>query len=113
MTLSSDSQKAEVVVTAPSEIDIATGNLLAQRIDRAGALHPDRVIVDFGTVTFCDSTAVNVLLSASARLQRRGCVLVLRNPPHMLTRMAALLGQSQILGLPAYRASDSPDGRVS
>lgn len=81
---------------------------MAQRIDRADALHPDRVIIDFGTVTFCDSTAVNVLLSGSARLGRRGCALVIRNPPHMLTRMAALLGQSETLGLPAYRASDRP-----
>ena len=101
MTLTTDALNAEVIVTPPPEIDMATADLLARRIKRACALHPDRVVVDFGAVTFCDSTAISVLLSARKSLEGQGCALVIRNPSRLLLRVGAILGQSETLGIPA------------
>lgn len=101
MTLTTDTRNAEVTVTPPAEIDIATGDLLARRIERAGLLQPDRVIVDFGAVTFCDSTAISVLLSALTSLEAQGSALVIRNPGRLLQRVADLVGASEILGIPS------------
>ena len=101
MTLTTDARNAEVVVTPPPEIDLATGDLLARQIERACGLRPDRVIVDFAAVTFCDSTAVSVLLSARMSLEVQGCALVIRNPSPLLQRVAGLLGAGEMLGIPS------------
>ena len=105
MTLTTDAGSAEVIVTPPPEIDMATGDLLARRIERARALRPDRVVVDFAAVTFCDSTAVSVLLSALTSLEGQGCALLIRNPSPLLQRMAAILGASAIFGIPSQAGS--------
>ena len=88
----------EVVVTAPLEVDISSAPRLAQDLARACALHPDRVVVDFSGSTFCDSSAVEVLLDAAEALRSAGCELQIRPNP-LLIRIAAVLQVSHELRL--------------
>jgi anti-sigma B factor antagonist len=88
------------VVLPPHEIDIATAPLLRERIERAGAGHPEQVVVDCGDVTFCDSTVVAVLLHARSALEDDDCALVVVNAPPLLRRVATMLGQADRLGIP-------------
>jgi len=89
------------LVVPPREIDLATGPLLRERIAQAGAGHPEQVVVDCGDVTFCDSTAVSVLLRARSALRDEHCDLVVVNAPPLLRRVAAMLGEADRLGIPA------------
>lgn len=106
-----DSPPAELVVEPPREIDMATGPLLAAMLMTAAALRPTRVVVDFTDVTFCDSTAVDVLVTASCQLRQHGCGLEIRNPPRLLVWMAATLGLSAVLHLDGVTpSSHGPPG---
>lgn len=89
----------EVVVLPPSEVDISTAELLAVSLRQACASGRARVVVDFSAVTFCDSSAVTVLLDAAESLRSRGCRLEVRNPNRFLERLAGLLSVSATLGL--------------
>jgi anti-anti-sigma factor len=90
----STNSAAEIVVTAPGEVDIATAPELADRLAEACALHPARVVVDFAGSTFCDSSAVEVLLPAAAELRANGCLLEVRSPNRSLLRISDVLGLS-------------------
>lgn len=87
-------------MTPPSEIDIANANLLGELIDQACVLGPDRVIVDFAGVTFCDSSGLKALVHALRKLETRGCALVVRNPSASVRRITTILGMSDALGIP-------------
>ena len=100
MALQVDVTNNEVTITPPNEIDIATGDVLATQIERACALRPSTIAVDFRNVTFCDSTAVAVLLSALEKLEAQGCRLVIRNPCTLLRKIVTVLGETERLGIP-------------
>jgi anti-anti-sigma factor len=85
------------------EVDIATAPELADRLAEACALHPARVVVDFAGSTFCDSSAVEVLLQAAAGLRAQGCQLEIRSPNRYLLRISDILGLSTELGLTSDR----------
>jgi anti-anti-sigma regulatory factor len=52
-------------------------------------------------VTFCDSTALRVLINARRYARALDVDLRIVNPPRGLLRIAALLQASELLGLPA------------
>jgi anti-anti-sigma factor len=99
--LSASGSSSEVVVIAPAEVDICTAPILSDMLDRARAVHPERVIVDFGSTTFSDTTAVEILLSTATRLSQHGCELQIRSPDRFLRRIATVLGLSDRLGISA------------
>ena len=86
-----DAQPNVTVVTAPREVDIATAPELLHRIADACAQHPAKVVVDFTTATFCDSSAVHVLLDAAESTCAEGCVLQVR-PNALLSKILRVLG---------------------
>ncbi|WP_330260935.1 STAS domain-containing protein [Streptomyces sp. NBC_00539] len=59
-------------VTVFGEIDIATGPLLQDALDKALATGTPRIDVDFSHVTFCDCAGLAVLLRARADARARG-----------------------------------------
>ena len=89
----------EVLVLPPPVLDLSTAEVLARSLEQACALGPNRVVVDFSGVTFCDVTVVNVLLQAADTLRGDGCDLQVRHPNRFLTRVADLLGLRSQLGL--------------
>lgn len=50
--------------------------------------------MDFASSTFCDSSAVEVLLHAAAELRANGCQLEVRSPNRHLLRISDVLGLS-------------------
>ena len=92
---------AVVVVPAPQEIDIATADAFSRALSEALALRPAEVEIDLSVTTFCDSTALRLLVNATRQAQSSGCRLVLSSPPRQLLLMADVLGVSGLLGLDA------------
>jgi anti-anti-sigma factor len=99
-----DRERNAVVVVPPAEIDVGTESQFTDSLRNACALSPSRVIVDFTDVTFCDSTALRVLVQESARLSDAGCSLEVHKPTRSLRRIAALTGMSRRLGLDDARS---------
>ena len=89
----------EVTVQAPPELDLATSLQLSDEFALARSANPTKLVIDMSEVTFCDLTALRVLLDAADRLTAQGCVVELQQPPKSLRRMAKLLGVSARLGL--------------
>ena len=92
-----------VTVVPPVEIDVSTVSSLDADLQRAAEARADMVVVDLTPVTFCDTSALRVLLLAGDRLAESGCVMVLHQPPRLLRRIATLLGESSHLGLAPLR----------
>ena len=90
----------QVVVVPPEEIDVATADAFSRDLSQAFATGPDRLVIDFARTTFCDSTALRVLVNAARQASSSGCRLVLVNAPRQLLLMAEILGASPVLGLP-------------
>lgn len=90
-----------VIVPAPRVVDMGTETAFRAAVrDAVAAAGPGgRVLVDFGGVEFCDSTAVTVLLECRAAAQADGCVLQVTQPHPQLRRIADLLAETEQLGL--------------
>jgi anti-sigma B factor antagonist len=92
------------VVVVSGEVDIVTGDLLAEHLDAATAEPGSDVLVDLRAVEFFDCSGLRVLCRAEARARERGgrLRLVCQGPrlPRLL-RTAGLLGRFPPLpGLP-------------
>ncbi len=93
------------VVTAPVEIDFATAPALGVQLAEALAEHGD-VVLDCAGTTFCDSTALKVLLAAKRLARALDVELRIVDPPRVLLRIAGILQASELLGLPGEPAPD-------
>lgn len=87
------------VVVAPQEIDIATADAFSRALSAAFATGADEIVIDLARTTFCDSTALRLLVNARKQAESSDCRLVLRHPPRQLLLMADVLGISGLLGL--------------
>jgi anti-sigma B factor antagonist len=88
------------VVVAPSELDIASAPAFARDIAAAFDAGAEAVVADFSGTTFCDSSALKVLVNAAKHADAHGLRFEICGPSRMLCRMAAVLGASALLGLP-------------
>jgi anti-anti-sigma factor len=61
------------------EIDLSSAHLLVESIDAAVASGATTVILDFGGVTFVNSTGLGAMVAATKRLRGEGGDLVLRH----------------------------------
>lgn len=76
------------VVSAGGELDSETAAGLDQALQTA-TTHARDIVVDLSRVVFVDSTAMGVLLSARARIDRVGGSLALIRPPDLARRLLA------------------------
>ena len=67
---------AELVLVG--EIDLSSAHLLVDEIDAAVEAGATRVVLDFGEVTFVNSTGLGAMVAATKRLRAEGGDLVLR-----------------------------------
>jgi anti-sigma B factor antagonist len=89
-----------VLVTVSGEIDIATAGQLRDRL--AGpAGSGQRVIIDFGGVSFIDAAGAGVLADAAARAAARGGSLQLAAAGWQVRRVLALTGLDRSIPLAA------------
>ncbi|WP_404961674.1 STAS domain-containing protein [Streptomyces sp. 147326] len=95
-----------VVAVRPSgEIDIETAPslrfALAEALVHASPAKP--VAVDCSHITFCDSAALNALLTARRAAQETGTVIRLAAPNHQLQRLLEMTG-----ALPLFPVDQDP-----
>ncbi|MFB4316522.1 STAS domain-containing protein [Actinomadura sp. 21ATH] len=93
LNVSTASQGGHALVTASGELDLYTAPRLQTAL--AGLLREeqiDRIVVDLSGVDFCDSTGMNVLLSAMKRLKERGGTLELAAPRTAVKRILQVTG---------------------
>jgi anti-sigma B factor antagonist len=92
LNVSTASQGGHAVVTATGELDLYTAPRLQAAL--AGLLREQvtRIVVDLSGVEFCDSTGMNVLLSAMKRLKEQGGALELAAPRPAVQRILQVTG---------------------
>ncbi|MFA1540344.1 STAS domain-containing protein [Actinomadura monticuli] len=92
LNVSTASQGGHAVVTATGELDLYTAPRLQAAL--AGLLREQatRIVVDMSGVEFCDSTGMNVLLSAMKRLKEQGGSLELAAPRPAVRRILQVTG---------------------
>jgi len=85
------------LVSVSGELDLYTAGSLKARIDEAGAVGADTVLVDLSAVSFVDSTALGVLVQESKRLEGRGHSLVLVTNDPRTRRVVEVTGLNRVL----------------
>ncbi|GGO88175.1 STAS domain-containing protein [Wenjunlia tyrosinilytica] len=66
-------QHGESAVVSPSgELDHHNADVLREQLDRCSELGYSRLVVDCSELEFCDSTGLNVLLSARLKAEAAG-----------------------------------------
>ncbi|WP_395359123.1 STAS domain-containing protein [Streptomyces sp. YH02] len=68
---------ATAVVTVTGELDRDTQEPLRAALTEALDRHPERIVVDCGRLTFCDSTGLNLLLTTRLHAMESGSRLQL------------------------------------
>jgi anti-sigma B factor antagonist len=79
-----------VIVAVAGELDLCTGSLLDEQLDRA--IGPLRVVVDLRGLQFMDSTGIKALLRADRRLREVGGRLVVVPGPRAVHKLFELTG---------------------
>ncbi len=95
----------EAVVRVVGDLDAATGPRLHDELDALAGGGMPRVTVDLAKVTFLSSSALSVLVAASARLRGMGGDLRLQAPSPLAMKVLEMTGLS---GLLAITAQGSP-----
>lgn len=85
------------LVSVWGELDLYTAERLQSRIDEAGAVGADTVLVDLSEVSFVDSTALAVLVQETKRLEGRGRTLVLVTNDPRTRRVVEVTGLNRVL----------------
>lgn len=79
------------------EIDHYTARQLREAIDaRLLLAAPERLILDFGGVTFMDSSGIGLILGRQKRMLAQGGVLVVQRPPEQVRKMLGLARVSYV-----------------
>lgn len=83
----------ETVVSLAGEIDMSTVQRLATTVDEIlGGDAPQRVVLDMGGVTFCDSQGLGTLVVLSRKATMAQSYLVLTNVGAFLIRVLDITG---------------------
>jgi anti-anti-sigma factor len=87
-----------VRVYLEGELDISTRALVENAIIRAESSGATRVELDFGGLTFMDSSGVQVALDARCRAQEKGHLLVLLEGNGTVQKVFTLTGTDHLFG---------------
>jgi anti-anti-sigma factor len=88
------------LVTLAGECDLNTGRPLRDVLTSEVSRGARRLIVDLTSLTFMDSTGLQVLLSTRSVLAVRGGTLMLAAPQPVVARILELTGANQVI--PVY-----------
>src|SRR5581483_12021705 len=72
-----DRAGSQLVVRVDGELDLFTGDALAQRLTALVAQRPREVVLDVSALTFCDSSGLAVLVNAEQAAKAQGVRIVL------------------------------------
>jgi anti-anti-sigma factor len=94
------------------EIDLYTAPRLQAEFTRLLENGPDRIVIDMSGVEFCDSTGMNVLLSALKRMRERGGVLEVAAPRPAVRKILQVTGLDSVFvvydAVPAELLTEQP-----
>jgi anti-sigma B factor antagonist len=97
LKVSSRSSGDYTVVTAAGEIDLYTApRLHSELVAVLSGDAPVRLVVDMSGVEFCDSTGMNVLLSALRQARERGGQLELAGPRPGVLKILQVTGLESV-----------------
>jgi anti-sigma B factor antagonist len=89
--------RERALVSVSGELDLYTAQRLQARIEEAGAVGADTVVVDLSETSFIDSTALGVLVQETKRLEGRGHSLVLVTNDPRTRRVVEVTGLNRVL----------------
>jgi anti-sigma B factor antagonist len=96
LELSVDEQPDETVVAAVGELDVNTAPELRERLVGLIGTGTKKICVELSGVTFVDSTALSVLVSALKRLRQAGGDLQLASPNPSVRRVFEITGLTRL-----------------
>lgn len=99
LNVSSASQGGHAVVTVDGELDLYTAPRLQAVLASLLRERVDRVVVDLSGIEFCDSTGMNVLLSAMKRIREQGGTLELAAPRPAVRRILQITGLDTVFSV--------------
>jgi anti-anti-sigma factor len=79
LTVTASQAASSSSLALAGEIDLSTSHLLVDAIDAAIDAGATTVVLDFGEVTFVNSTGLGAMVAATKRLRQLGGDLVLRH----------------------------------
>jgi anti-sigma B factor antagonist len=96
LKVSTRSHAGHAILTVVGEIDLYTAPRLQAEFTRLLEIGPDRVVIDMSGVEFCDSTGMNVLLSALKRMRERGGALEVASPRPAVRKILQVTGLDSV-----------------
>jgi anti-sigma B factor antagonist len=96
LELSVDEQPDETVVAAVGELDVNTAPELRERLVGLIGTGTKKICVEMSGVTFVDSTALSVLVSALKRLRQADGDLQLASPNPSVRRVFEITGLTRL-----------------
>ncbi|HEY9482867.1 MAG TPA: STAS domain-containing protein [Micromonosporaceae bacterium] len=112
LKVSTRSTVGYAVMAITGEIDLYTAPRLQAEFTRLLENGPDRIVIDMSGVEFCDSTGMNVLLSALKRMRERGGVLEVAAPRPAVRKILQVTGLDSVFvvydAVPAELLTEQP-----
>jgi anti-sigma B factor antagonist len=99
LKISTASQGGHAVVSVYGEVDLYTAPRLQTELAALVRDGVTRLVVDLSGVEFCDSTGMNVLLSAMKRLREHGGSLELAAPRSAVRRILQVTGLDTVFSV--------------
>ena len=96
LMVSTRSNAGQAVLAVAGEIDLYTAPRLQAEFARLLETGVERVVIDMSGVEFCDSTGMNVLLSALKRLRERGGTLEVAGPRPAVRKILQVTGLDSV-----------------
>ncbi|GII77663.1 anti-sigma-B factor antagonist [Sphaerisporangium rufum] len=96
LKVSTRSHAGHAILAVTGEIDLYTAPRLQAEFARLLETGPERVVIDMSGVEFCDSTGMNVLLSALKRMRERGGVLEVAAPRPAVRKILQVTGLDSV-----------------
>lgn len=92
LTVKQTRTDADAVLVLTGEIDMATAGDLRTATDQSLRNAPERIVLDFSGVTFCDSQGLSTLISLHRDVSAAGSRLVLTNVGDFMARLLEITG---------------------
>jgi anti-sigma B factor antagonist len=99
LKISTASQGGHAVVSVYGEVDLYTAPRLQTELAALVRDGVSRLVVDLSGVEFCDSTGMNVLLSAMKRMREHGGSLELAAPRSAVRRILQVTGLDTVFSV--------------
>ena len=96
LKVSSRSHAGHTTVSVRGEIDLYTAPQLQEELSSALNAEPERLLIDMSQVEFCDSTGMNVLLSALKQAKEQGGMLELAGPRPAVRKILQVTGLDSV-----------------